>query len=156
MQPPLGGSMTAQQTAAAPDPAELALKLEAYAGIWDSRHDGEIARVLGWDQDAAGEWHQVGDFFGDGLRRTTYTVDLPPFTRSHDAAMMLVPNGWGIRLDRYWIAQVEDPVWSASLTGGLGNLSGDAEDCRSAALALCAAALRALVAIQAGKEISHG
>ncbi len=37
-----------------------------------------------------------------------------------DAAMMLVPEGAGLKLDRYWIASVDGAVWSAHIfTGGI-------------------------------------
>ncbi len=78
----------------------------------------------------------------------------PKFTTSLDAAMTLVPSGSGMKLERYWIASADGPVWSASVTSPttrpnviVGCDYNEAFDCRSAALALTAASLRAMVAL---------
>lgn len=73
--------------------------------------------------------------------------DAPRYTTSLDAAMTLVVEGAGICLDRYWIAEVDDPVWLASIqTGGIpGNPRQvfEVRDRPTPALAICAAALKA-------------
>lgn len=70
------------------------------------------------------------------------------------AAMMLVPEGAGVRLLRYWVSHIEGPVWMASVTSPTkrpGVIVGvDENECWDAldpALALAAAALRAHAAI---------
>lgn len=76
---------------------------------------------------------------------TVYTA--PYFTASIDAALSLVPEGAGVRLDRYWIAEREGPVWMASIcSGGVPENPRqvfEVWDCVTPALALVAAALRA-------------
>lgn len=68
-------------------------RLAAATGA-DCDLDAEIARAIGWWQDADGEWHAAGAFFPDGkMRVTSYTVDLPEYTASADAALTLVPDG---------------------------------------------------------------
>lgn len=114
---------------------DLTARLEAHTGEYDSRHDEQIARAIGWEQDDAGEWHQIGNFFGDGLRRTAYAVDLPPFTRSLDAALTLVPEGCGISLVRFTGQERS----SVMVGGSIGYAA-------TPALALCVAALRARAA----------
>lgn len=70
------------------------------------------------------------------------------YTASLDAAMLLVPEGFGVTLSRYWIAKTENPVWSAELsTGGVPSNPRRVFDCYDAAtpaLALTAASLRAI------------
>ena len=70
------------------------------------------------------------------------------FTFSLDAAMTLVPKGMGFDLNRYWIAGADGPVWSSEIaTGGLPDKPRKVFDCYdrpSAALAVAAAALRAI------------
>jgi hypothetical protein len=125
--------------------------LETHDGTtWDSRYDEAIALAAGWDQDANGDWHQVGDFFGDGLRRTAYAVELPPFTRSLDAAASLVPAGCLWMARTLWDGGGKTASGCASVTRyspapdrmWIMDYSGNAD---TTALALCAAALRAHV-----------
>ena len=88
-----------------------------------------------------------------GMRHPWF-VTKPEFTRSIDAAMQLVPEGVGLHFDRYWIASVEDAVWSAHITtGGVPENPRrvfEVFDCMSAALALCSAALRAIADMKEG------
>jgi hypothetical protein len=72
-----------------------------------------------------------------------FTCPVPAYTASLDAAMGLVPEGCGIEMRRYWLAEPEHGVWSASLRWGISGAQAHAEDCNNAALALAAAALRA-------------
>lgn len=71
----------------------------------------------------------------------------PDYLRSLDAAMSLVPEGLGLRIERYWIARRGGPVWSAEIArGGLPGSPRQVFECFDAttpALALTAAALRA-------------
>lgn len=66
------------------------------------------------------------------------------------AALSLLPNGAGLSFQRYWIASVADPVWSAEIyTGGILTNPRKVFDCYDAttpALALVAAILRAMAA----------
>ena len=120
-------------------------RLENHTGNCDSGLDEEIARAIGWQQDAAGDWHAVEVFSPDGkLRLAHHAVELPAYTRSLDAAMgLLPPHGfplWTFRLD----------VRSHG-THGLSSLAEVTVPSREArgfsrsdaALAVCAAALRA-------------
>jgi hypothetical protein len=116
---------------------------------WDSRIDEDIARALGWDQDENDEWHQVGVFFPDGLlRRTSYAVELPPWTRSLDAAVSLVPEGLFPRIYFEMVqailvtrGEADGFVWVEVTRSGI---------CHTPALALVAAALRARLAMEEG------
>lgn len=65
-----------------------------------------------------------------------------PYTTSLDAAVTLVPEGCGIDLSRYWRKEPGE-WWSVVLAWGTQGDHADAFDVRSAALALCAAALKA-------------
>lgn len=79
--------------------------------------------------------------------RADYMMDGKRFTASLDAALTLVPEGAGVRLDRYWIANVDGPVWSCSISqGGVPENPRkvfETWDHLTPALALCAAALTA-------------
>lgn len=77
-------------------------------------------------------------------------VSVPAYTSSLDAAMTLVPERWGITLERYWLRE-PGLWWSAHLSGGSGNLSAEVDDVAGAALALTAAALRARAAMGEGE-----
>lgn len=77
----------------------------------------------------------------------------PEYTASIDAALTLVPEGQGMKLDKYWIASVDRPIWHAAVTSPsknpnviVGSDYNEVWDCRTLALALCAAALRARAA----------
>lgn len=72
-------------------------------------------------------------------------VCVPAYTASLDAALTLVPEGAGIKLDRHWTPRHEGPVWMAVLYTGLGEMH-VSEDRPTPALALCAAALLARAA----------
>lgn len=118
------------------DPVSKTTDLRALIAVleattqYDSRTDALVALAAGWEC-LDDKWYAVGNFFGDGLRRTGYEVDLPPFTRSIDAAMTLVPPGWE------WHMEVGTD--SCTVQMGYGT------DFASAvpACALCAAALHA-------------
>lgn len=64
-----------------------------------------------------------------------------------DAALMLVIDGAGFYLNRYWIASADGPVWSCEIcTGGIPSNPRrvfDAFDAAHPALAIAQAALRA-------------
>lgn len=75
---------------------------------------------------------------------------VPHFTSSVDVSMALLPEGQGCQLQRYWIASVDGPVWSAYVTYPskrpeviVGSDHAEAWDCRNPARALLAAILRA-------------
>lgn len=67
------------------------------------------------------------------------------FTRSLDAAVSLVPEECGIDWQRYWMKEGER--WSANLTWGISGDYAEVLDAKTAALALCAAALKARAAL---------
>jgi len=64
-----------------------------------------------------------------------------------DAAMMLVPEGAGFYLNRYWIASADGPVWSCEIcTGGIPSNPRrvfDDYDADHPAIAVASAALKA-------------
>lgn len=82
----------------------------------------------------------------DGDKGLYYT---PQYAASIDAAMTLVPEGAGLSIQRYWIAAVEGPVWSAGIsTGGIPSNPRqvfESYDAANAALAITAASLRARI-----------
>lgn len=69
------------------------------------------------------------------------------YTTSIDAALTLVPDGYGLSVQRYWIARSDSPVWSTAIvTGGVPGTPRrvfEGFDTPNAALAICAAALKA-------------
>lgn len=124
--------------------------------------DRLIAPMIGWHRvkprytrGRHGAWISPQDFGGtnsdgspilDSLHGTEMWRDPPRFTSSVDAALTLVPEGAGINLGKYWISRGE--AWSAIIhTDGVPDdpaRAFEAEDAQTPALALCAAALRAL------------
>ncbi len=84
-----------------------------------------------------GTWRAHGSTIGPDciLRVLDYTASL-------DAALTLVPEGAGIKLDRHWTTRHDGPVWMAAIYTGLGDVHAS-EDRPTPALALCCAALRA-------------
>ena len=73
--------------------------------------------------------------------------DAPQYTSSIDAAMALVPEGAGLRIDRYWTTTAQSAVWSALIsTGGVPNNPRrvfEHYDGPNAAMAVSIAALKA-------------
>jgi len=71
----------------------------------------------------------------------------PSPTQSIDAAMALVPEGAGLRIDRYWTTTAQSAVWSALIsTGGVPNNPRrvfEHYDGPNAAIAVSIAALKA-------------
>lgn len=121
--------------------ADLAARCETAEGP-DRALDAAIARAIRWDQDETGEWHAAGVFFNDGtIRRTSYAVDLPAFTASVDCALTLVSDGmwWLIGKGR---TRPDEPLYGVQILDG-ERVVAEAETEASAALAICAAALRA-------------
>lgn len=130
--------------------ASLIQRIEA--AVEPSREmDAEIARAVGW-RDVHGSPLDDG-FMGGRPPGGDDWLHVPGFTGSLDAALSLVPAGAGIKLDRYWLMSLaaategrgpeHGRVWSALLTWGISGQSAASEDRPSAALAVCAAALRA-------------
>ncbi len=72
---------------------------------------------------------------------------VPAVTESIDAAMALVPEGAGLRIDRYWTTTAQSAVWSALIsTGGVPNNPRrvfEHYDGPNAAIAVSIAALKA-------------
>ena len=84
-----------------------------------------------------------------------------PYTRSLDAALTLVPEGWWLTLDRYIISDDPKPntrTWRIWLKRMVGDIEGDGPvgsqklfaTGATPALALTAAALRARAAMEEG------
>jgi hypothetical protein len=130
--------------------ASLVERIERAAG--PSRElDADIARAVGW-QDVHGSPLDDG-FMGGRPPGGSNWLHVPGFSGSIDAALSLVPPGAGLKLDRYWLMSLasatEDRgpehgrVWSALITWGISGQSAASEDRPGAALAVCAAALRA-------------
>lgn len=72
-------------------------------------------------------------------------IEAPHYTTSLNAAVTLVPNDFGMDLQRYWIKEGER--WSANLSWGIDGDYIEIMDGKSGALVLCAAALRARAAL---------
>lgn len=99
-----------------------------------------------WKNDQRDVWTQeyaayvaCGHRFGELIDADAYL----------DAAMTLVPEGAGLSVQRYWIAAVDGPVWSAGIsTGGIPSNPRKVFECydaATAALAVTAASLRARI-----------
>ncbi len=119
----------------------------------DRELDADIALATGWERGEAGAfWREPGARLWSGY--------YPNPTASLDAAVSLVPEGklW-VRLDD-WTGPMEDgtaaPLSSASVYLHARNADGErlsgVARARTPALALCAAALRALLAMEGGDE----
>lgn len=121
---------------------ELAERIEKLDGP-DREVDAEIAvSVLGMERDGPMFFGKDEDFV---LERDYYSLEgshreLPAFTASLDAAMTLVPEGWDFRAERFDAKKACAAVW---LRGWHDDTKLDTE-ASTPALALCAAALRAL------------
>lgn len=113
----------------------------------DRELDAEIARSCGWVALDKHQWwsaEHVADCRQRKVSKWKYaTQSLPTFTASLDAALSLVPEGAGVEVQRYWTSEHDDAVWSAVAIVGMGAVE-ESRDRPSAALALTAAALRAL------------
>lgn len=131
----------------------LAARCEAATGP-DRELDGVIDRLLrtrpsdGDYNEAENCLWQVDEFSGlcvrgDGFARASFCA--PLFTESLDAAMTLVPEGCCVDLRRFdsggGFAQVRST--DATPDDADDELYVESEHCSTAALALCAAALRA-------------
>ena len=128
----------------------LAERVEALTGP-DREVDAEIAVAVSGDKGAwvVGPSPQSVFAHQPGWYRTSddKSHQAPPFTASLDAAMSLVPKD-----RRVSIVQLPDGAWGAAMLV-LEPSQADPcliQDAKSAALALTAAALRALAAIETG------
>ncbi|MDH7638921.1 hypothetical protein [Sphingomonas oryzagri] len=129
---------------------QLAERVEGLAGP-NRNVDALIAPLQGLR--VVDEGHPIGRMCYDDIGAAQL---MPRYTASLDAAMSLVPEGQGVQVDRYWIASVDGPVWHAHVTSPttkpnviVGSDYNEAWDCASAALALCAASLKAIHALRA-------
>jgi hypothetical protein len=117
---------------------QLKDRLEKAAGP-DRKIDRDIARILGWKH--VTDFH-IGtgptDWCGDAPAGGGYGIRLPDWSASLDAAVTLVPEGFGIELQRYWRKEPGD-WWSVGLSWGTDGDYVQALDRPSAALALCLA-----------------
>lgn len=119
-----------------PQMNDLIARLEKATGA-DRELDEKIALLAGWKTAANGEvW----------VSPTAFPArELPHFTSSIDVALTLVPEGVGLKLERYWLSSGE--AWSAVLsTGGIPSNPARqfvSEDAKTPAIALCIAALKA-------------
>lgn len=123
--------------------AKIALACDPEFAGWiehPANHGNQYGEVAP-SREAFDEW-----LIGDG---TPCLISTPAYTRSVDAAMTLVPEGAGLSIQRYWIAAVDGPVWSAGIsTGGIPSNPRrvfESYDAANAALAITAAALRARI-----------
>lgn len=73
------------------------------------------------------------------------------YTASLDAAMSLVPEGWRLRQMNFSAPCADERKWHLNLYGGREGGDTFVGRARSPALALCAAALRARAAQEAGR-----
>lgn len=108
--------------------------------------DIAIATALGWTRHKLDPslWRDPEN--DDGRPR-----NVRRYTTSLDAAVTLVPEDCGFMLGKYW--RKEPGIWwSAHLAWGTSGDGAEVFDLRSPALALCAAALRAMAAM----EPDHG
>lgn len=122
---------------------DLAARVEALSGP-DREVDAEIAiaaKAVPYDFEPSYWTAQWREMYGDRY------WSAPGYTASLDAAITLLPDGMGLRTERYWTASHEGAVWSAEIsTGGLPDNPLRVFECFDAAtpaLALTAAALRA-------------
>lgn len=88
----------------------------------------------GWHDDTAGWWLATGE----DARCPPKTIYPPNWLTSLDAAMTLVPEGFGWRVEHVGNGR------SSAIVGG--SIPSPCLDCATPALALCAAALRARAA----------
>ena len=108
---------------------KLALRVEALSG--PERHvDADIAEALGWHQYSGANW--IGPLG---------QIAVPSYTVSLDAAMTLVPKGWAWSVLDRRTTGYSKPNGQCWTKEDRSTLHGDAA---TPALALCAAALRAL------------
>lgn len=134
--------------------ASLIEALQTKDSTWDSRHDEEIARFLGWQcrptPEKNNKWYAAGPFVGNGkMYITAYEVELLPFSGIIDEAYKVIPIGYEFTLGTYpnpW-AEVWNPK-TVSLTGCTKR--GDAA---TVARALCIAGIR--MHIELGDLVSH-
>lgn len=128
---------------------ELARRCEEASGPDLRKIEIEIAtKVLGWRED----WHGMrGTYYEDAVG---LWHDLPPFTSSLDAAMILVPENAAIQLrslhdgivgGHAWLWTMSSPVLSWHDIEGKALSTVDAR--MTLPLALCAAALKARAAM---------
>ncbi len=128
---------------------ELAARVEGAEGP-NRDIDAEIAPLTGLRM--AEEGHPLGRCCYDQNGRG---VPLPAFTASLDAALTLVPEGWFILVSD-WQASILRKLgpWQAVLTRNRDDMrtvfDGRSDHAATPALALCAAALRARAAMEAG------
>lgn len=116
--------------------ARLEVATEGSAGL-----DAEIAEVVGWKHNASpnpnNPWHWKAPD-GQGY------VHPPFFSRSLDAALTLVPEGWTVAR----INENDDKTWACELREGYLTsythvvFGGEKHKDATAALALCIAALK--------------
>lgn len=98
--------------------------------------DAEIAKAIGWC--FVGEGHPIGRVWYNPEGRA---ATLPAFTRSLDAAMTLVPEGWEWQIEAEETEMFFPPSpWTYRVD--MGNLI--TVECVTPALALVAASLRAI------------
>jgi hypothetical protein len=130
----------------------LAERCEAATGP-DWKLDGLIADELSDWENLGGHWeqHKVS-----GERRRTSYPPAPLYTASIDAAMTLVPEGYRVTSLAETVVECDQP-WRAILWERRQNPKrrpfGDGA---TAALALCAAALRARASTLKSREIDNG
>ena len=122
---------------------ELARRVEALDGDdWQTRYD--IASAFGWSQKQVGQviaWYAPGDPF--------MKAGPPKWLTSIDAAMTLVPGGYCVSA----MGEVPDDLgWYVNLWQDGGDEGEPEVRARTAPLAICAAALRALATLQDGGE----
>lgn len=109
-------------------------------------------RDIDWDiEEAVGEWKNLGgarkQHKTSGEVKSGYIEPQGAYTAIIDAALTLVPEGW----DSIEIRRTDDGEWHVGLAGNDMHLMAEDPDefyveaasCKSAALALAAAALRA-------------
>ena len=120
----------------------LASKVETLAGACRET-DALVALAKGWQETPNGGW-----FTPPGLTVLHHKTELPRYTASIDAAMTLVPEGWRIvRLSETEVQGI--PPFDVLLSlrdGGFGRGKVGAGFGNTPALALTAAALRAIAA----------
>lgn len=124
----------------------LAERCEAATGPeWEL--DAEIAFKMGWRKSQGHWWTQEQSLAARKAKCAIWATGmpsvLPAFTKSIDAAMTLVPEGWQLRQMAFSGPCADDRKWHLNIYGG--SVGRDILVGRGAtpALALTAAALRA-------------
>lgn len=125
---------------------ELARRCEEATGP-DRELDCAIAEAIGWSDVWHSQVHGMAEGYAPGA---VCEAGVPRFTQSIDAAETIVPEGWSWTIPGNW-------PWQARIVRPSDGRVAQplAQSCKSGALCICAAALRARAAI-ASQQTTEG